>query len=132
MIAPVARYAGVWNIPVVTTRAQVHHFAHKTDYPTLTRMMGSDKMLRGAIHHILDSFSWNVASLIFYNHPQDSTRGNAKCYFIMSAIFQELGKKMFHHSFNDTTSYNEFKGLLREVAKKSRSQCSLLEPTQYF
>lgn len=42
VIAPVARYAGPWGIPVITAGAQAQAFSYKhPSYATLTRMMGS-------------------------------------------------------------------------------------------
>ena len=42
VISPVAKYAGVWNIPLMTAAAQADGFTHKQpNYPLLTRMMGS-------------------------------------------------------------------------------------------
>lgn len=42
VISPVAKYAGVWNIPILTVAAQADGFGHKQpNYPLLTRMMGS-------------------------------------------------------------------------------------------
>lgn len=41
VIAPVARYAGHWGIPVLTPGAQAEAFRHKKDqYSTLTRLAG--------------------------------------------------------------------------------------------
>lgn len=53
VIAPVARYAGVWKIPVLTAGAHAEAFENKPDYPTLTRMMGGYKMVGQAVKDIL-------------------------------------------------------------------------------
>ena len=45
VISPVAKYAGVWNIPLLTAAAQADGFTHKQpNYPLLTRMMGSYRL----------------------------------------------------------------------------------------
>lgn len=42
VISPVAKYASVWNIPLITAAAQADGFTNKQpNYPLLTRMMGS-------------------------------------------------------------------------------------------
>lgn len=44
VIAPVARYAGHWGIPVLTPGAQADAFRHKNQqYSTLTRLAGKTK-----------------------------------------------------------------------------------------
>lgn len=122
VIAPVARYSGVWGIPVITARAQVYSFSYKGDYPTLTRMMGSYRMLGEALHYILNEFGWSVASIVFFNHHQDSSKGNSKCFFMMSAVFQALGKQPVHRSFNESADFEEYKRLLKDVSKTARSK----------
>jgi len=43
VIAPVARYAGRWEIPVLTPGAQAEAFRHKNQqYSTLTRLAGKE------------------------------------------------------------------------------------------
>lgn len=122
VIAPVARYAGVWGIPVMTSGAQVDVFSFKPDYPTLTRMMGSYRLVGEALRYILNQFSWNVAGILYFNHALDSPLGHAKCHFTMSAVFRALGQKPFHHSFNESADSQEYKRLLQEVAKTARSK----------
>lgn len=122
VIAPVARYSGVWGVPVITARAQVHLFSYKDDFPTLTRMMGSYRMLGEALHYILNEFGWSVASILFFNHHQDSNKGNSKCFFMMSAVFQVLGKDTVHRSFNESADFQEYKRLLKEMSKTARSK----------
>jgi Receptor family ligand binding region len=42
VISPVAKYASVWGIPLLTAAAQADGFTHKhPNFPLLTRMMGS-------------------------------------------------------------------------------------------
>lgn len=44
VIAPVARYAGHWGIPVLTPGAQAEAFRHKhNQFSTLTRLAGKSK-----------------------------------------------------------------------------------------
>ena len=42
VISPVGKYAGFWNIPLITAAAQADGFTNKQpNFPLLTRMMGS-------------------------------------------------------------------------------------------
>uniref|UniRef100_A0A1B6L105 Guanylate cyclase n=1 Tax=Graphocephala atropunctata TaxID=36148 RepID=A0A1B6L105_9HEMI len=120
VIAPVARYAGVWGLPVLTAGAQVDHFIHKSEFPTLTRMMGSYVHVGEALLHILRKFNWSVAGLLYYNHPINSNKGNSKCYFTLQGVFMALGARSAHLSFNDTLNYPLYKELLLELSMKAR------------
>ncbi|XP_025194513.1 atrial natriuretic peptide receptor 1 [Melanaphis sacchari] len=120
VIAPVSRYAGKWKIPVLTAGALAENFDNRSEYPTLTRMMGSYKLVGEALRHILHVFGWNVAGLLYYNHGLNSLMGNSKCYFTLSSVFFALGLKPVYKSFNDTDSRDSFKTLLTELSHNAR------------
>ncbi|KAF7995591.1 hypothetical protein HCN44_006698 [Aphidius gifuensis] len=122
-IAPVARYAGVWGIPVLTTGAQADAFRHKGEnFPTLTRMMGSHRLVGEALRHILQGFGWTTAALIYHNHPMESSKGMSNCHFTLSAVFSALNKTSVHKSFNqETNTPNDYRNLLTFVANSARS-----------
>lgn len=59
VIAPVARYAGPWGIPVLTAGAQAEAFGYKQpSYSTLTRMMGSYTQAGVAIRKVFEVNPW--------------------------------------------------------------------------
>jgi len=123
VIAPVSRYAGVWKIPVLTAGALAENFDKRSEYPTLTRMMGSYKLVGEAIRHTLHQFNWNVAGLLYYTHELSSLMGNSKCHFMLSAVYSALGLKPEYKSFQDTDNIESFKKLLTELSLKARSEC---------
>lgn len=60
VIAPVARYAGPWGIPVLTAGAQAEAFGYKQpSYGTLTRMMGSYTQAGVAIRKVFEVIHGN-------------------------------------------------------------------------
>ncbi|XP_032687886.1 atrial natriuretic peptide receptor 1-like isoform X2 [Odontomachus brunneus] len=122
VIAPVARYAGVWSIPVLTAGAQAEAFRHKGEhYPTLTRMMGSHRLVGEALRHILRRFGWKIAGLLFHNHAMASSRGNSECHFTLGAVFTALNQTPVHKSFNqETTTAEDYRNLLTFVSKSAR------------
>ncbi|XP_011068793.1 PREDICTED: atrial natriuretic peptide receptor 1 [Acromyrmex echinatior] len=122
VIAPVARYAGVWGIPVLTAGAQAEAFRHKGQhYPTLTRMMGSHRLVGEALRHILRSFGWKICGLLFHNHEMASSKGNSECHFTLSAVYTALNQTPAHKSFNqETADTDEYKNLLSFIAKSAR------------
>ncbi|XP_034940599.1 atrial natriuretic peptide receptor 1-like isoform X1 [Chelonus insularis] len=121
-IAPVARYAGVWGIPVLTTGGQADAFRHKGEhYPTLTRMMGSHRLVGEALRHILQGFGWTTAALIYHNHAMESSKGHSECHFTLSAVFSALNKTSVHKSFNqETNNINDYRNLLTFVSQSAR------------
>lgn len=123
VIAPVSRYAGVWKMPVLTAGGQAENFQYREEYPTLTRMMGSYKLVGEALRHILHVFGWNVAGLLYYNHAANSLMGHSKCHFTQSAVFGALGQKPEYKSFNDTANNTVFKELLTVLSHSARSEC---------
>lgn len=124
VIAPVARYSGVWGIPVLTAGAQANAFRHKTAYyQTLTRMMGSYTLVGQALRHILEFYGWKIAGLLYHNHGMTSPQGNSICHFTMGAVFTALNETPAHRSFNeDTATHQDYVDLLQFVAKSSRSK----------
>ncbi|XP_043286627.1 atrial natriuretic peptide receptor 1-like isoform X2 [Venturia canescens] len=122
VIAPVARYAGAWGIPVLTAGAQADAFRHKGEhYPTLTRMMGSHRLVGEALRHILQGFGWTTAGLLYHNHAIESSRGNSECHFTLSAVFTALNQTPIHRSFNqETTSLQDYRKLLTFVSQSAR------------
>lgn len=124
VIAPVSRYAGVWNLPVLTAGAQVDHFTAKHDYPTITRMMGGYQSVGEALKQIVKSFKWSVMGIIFYNHPVDSNKGNSKCFFTMNGVYNAFGRNSPFFSLNDTDNYEHYKSLLEKASESARSKFS--------
>ncbi|XP_015592168.1 atrial natriuretic peptide receptor 1 isoform X3 [Cephus cinctus] len=122
VIAPVARYASVWGIPVLTAGAQADAFRHKDEnYPTLTRMMGSHRLVGEALRHILRGFGWKVAGLLYHNHGVASSRGNSECHFTLGAVFTALNQTPVHRSFNqETTNSKDYRELLTFLSKSAR------------
>ncbi|KAI4496755.1 hypothetical protein M0804_000565 [Polistes exclamans] len=122
VIAPVARYAGVWGIPVLTAGAQAEAFRHKDEhYPTLTRMMGSHRLVGEALRHILQRFGWKIAGLLYHNHAMASSRGNSECHFTLGAVFTALNQTPAHRSFNqEKTNAEDYRNLLLFVSKSAR------------
>ncbi|KAG7200780.1 hypothetical protein KM043_003157 [Ampulex compressa] len=122
VIAPIARYAGVWGIPVLTVGGQADAFRHKDQhYPTLTRMMGSHRLVGEAFRHILRRFGWKIAGLLYHNHPMASSRGNSDCHFTLGAVFTALNQTPVYRSFNqEISSAKDYRDLLAFVSKSAR------------
>ncbi|XP_026465471.1 atrial natriuretic peptide receptor 1-like isoform X2 [Ctenocephalides felis] len=106
VLAPVARYAGRWGLPVLTPGGHASSFKIKDDhFPTLTRLLGGYSHVGAAMKIILEHFNWNKIGLLFHNHARESGKGNSDCHFTLGAIFAAMKQTdAFHRSFDE----NEF------------------------
>ena len=62
VLAPVARYSGVWKIPVVTTGGQAGTFRNKTQYPLLTTIGGAYEQFAVFFTKLLKLYEWYTHS----------------------------------------------------------------------
>ncbi|XP_052826119.1 atrial natriuretic peptide receptor 1 [Octopus bimaculoides] len=99
-LAPVARYAVYWNLPVVTPGAMAHDFAAKTEpkdeYKTLTRMGITFDTLGFYFLQILKGQKWERAKLISQHKGYNSISPNF-CYLASSAIAKHMTAKRFRY-----------------------------------
>ncbi|KAI9553877.1 hypothetical protein GHT06_019147 [Daphnia sinensis] len=124
VISPVAKYAGVWNIPLLTAAAQADGFSHKQpNYPLLTRMMGSYREVGAVMVQILARFDWRVVGMLYHNHDVGKGAGNSPCYFALAAVYGQLekqGHKSVHKNFDETNGSVNFTQLLLHISESSR------------
>ncbi|XP_037036994.1 atrial natriuretic peptide receptor 1-like isoform X1 [Bradysia coprophila] len=121
VLAPVSRYCGVWEIPVITAGGFAEAFNFKsTHYPTLTRMLGSYKHVGIAAHGILKEFNWNTVMLLYHNHDEASGKGNSDCYFTLGGIYRFLNQSSQAQFDEEKTTRLDFLKLLDKVKKKAR------------
>lgn len=126
VLAPVARYTTVWNIPLLTSGGQNDNFDFKyPHYSLLTRMNGAYSQIGLILLQILQKFRWHVVGLLYHNFD-DRTKGNSNCFFTLGAVFAKLGSRPFHRAFDETNPETDYKAILDEVAKSSRSKISKL------
>ena len=63
VLAPVARYSGKWNIPVLSTGGQASSFRQKEQYPLLTTMGGNYEQFAVFFTKLLQKFEWYVLQI---------------------------------------------------------------------
>ncbi|KAL0868345.1 hypothetical protein ABMA27_007864 [Loxostege sticticalis] len=127
VIAPVARYAGQWGIPVLTAGAQAQAFTYKDpSYATLTRMMGSYLQAGIAIRKVFEEFNWRRLAMLYHNNDPSKGQGNSPCFLTLSAIFSVMTKKGDENSipnipFDETnTTSTKLKQLLQKLSLNTR------------
>ncbi|KAM3962132.1 receptor type guanylyl cyclase [Aphomia sociella] len=127
VIAPVARYAGPWGIPVLTAGAQAEAFSYKhPSYMTLTRMMGSYIQAGVAIRKVFEEFSWRRLGMLYHNNDPTTGQGNSPCFLTLSAVFTVLKTKGSEATipnipFDETnTTTTKLKQLLQKLSLNTR------------
>lgn len=127
VLAPVARYSAVWELPILTAAGQNDNFDFKDPhYKLLTRMNGSYSQIGKIFLQVLKKFNWTVAALIFHNY-EDRSLGNSNCYFTLGAVYTALGRKSFYKDFDETNSSMDYKSLLQEVSHNARGKIYFLK-----
>lgn len=122
VLAPVARYSAVWELPVLTAAGQNDNFDFKDPhYRLLTRMNGSYSHLGKIFLEVLKKFNWSVAALIFHNFD-DRSLGNSNCYFTLGAVYTALGRRPFYKDFDENDPKLDYKKLLKEVSQNARGK----------
>lgn len=58
VLAPVARFSGKWNIPVLSTGGQAKTFRQKEQYPLLTTIGGIYEQFATFFVKLLDFYEW--------------------------------------------------------------------------
>ncbi|XP_075984818.1 atrial natriuretic peptide receptor 1-like [Anticarsia gemmatalis] len=126
VIAPVARYAGPWGIPVLTAGAQAEAFGYKNpSYSTLTRMMGSYTQAGVAIRKVFEEFNWRRLGMLYHNNDPATGKGNSPCFLTLSAVFTVLNKKntgdIAALPFDETnTTSTKLRELLQKLSLNTR------------
>ena len=105
-LAPVARYAPVWNIPVISPGGLAHDFAQKTrgnaEYPTLTRMGATFNSLVVMTLKTVEYWKWTKLLVIYESNGHSSVTPGF-CYLAGSAIIYFSKSSRLQHDFHKYT-----------------------------
>ncbi|XP_076470850.1 atrial natriuretic peptide receptor 3-like [Babylonia areolata] len=108
-LAPVGRYAPVWNIPVLTSGGFAHDFGRKEEeFSTLTRLGQNFEDLAEFVLDILSRFSWDTSHLIYdANGRNDIIEGF--CFLAASGMIQKSKERKVTNAFHmyDTNTIEE-------------------------
>ena len=102
-LAPVARYAPVWNIPVVTAGAMSHEFQNKIppggEYETLTRVGVTYNTLSFRLLEILRQNKWKHVKFILNPKGQEKIVPHC-CYRICDSIINHMKREKYRNSYH--------------------------------
>ncbi|XP_055924620.1 atrial natriuretic peptide receptor 3-like [Argiope bruennichi] len=126
VIAPVARYACVWDIPLLTSDGRTDVF-DKKDFPysMITRMNGSFSQVAVFFLEVLKAFGWKVVALL-YHDLEKTGRGHSDCHFALAPLYTSLGKLPFYINFDETLRYEDYVDMLKEISLNARVHYDLV------
>lgn len=124
VLAPVARYAGAWRIPVLTAGGIADAFNTKPNYPTLIRMLGGYVHAGESVKSILGHFNWTTVALVYHNHFDRSSKGHSDCSLALMPIARALNDTNYvHQDFDENSADKErLYEILRYVKRNARSK----------
>ncbi|XP_062126281.1 atrial natriuretic peptide receptor 1 isoform X1 [Drosophila sulfurigaster albostrigata] len=131
VLAPISRYADVWQIPLLTTGGNAGEFSKKADsYSTLTRLKGAQvNNLGNMVRAILNTYNWTRTALIYQNENA-KIKGNSVCFLCLAAIHDTIEKESVYQLGFDTAHWTKtyITRLLRNVAMRTRIVIMCADP----
>lgn len=125
VLAPISRYADVWQIPLLTTGGNAGEFSKKTEsYSTLTRLKGAQvNNLGNMVRALLNTYNWTRTALIYQNENA-KIKGNSVCFLCLAAIHATIEKESVYQLGFDSAHWTKayIIRLLRNVAMRTRSK----------
>ena len=85
-VAPLARFASYWEIPIMTAGGLVESLNDKTMYRLLTRMMGPYSQLAECVVEILRHFKWYNVGMILHQW-KNTNKGHSDQWFTLESTF---------------------------------------------
>lgn len=124
VLAPVARFSTVWDIPILTASGQNDYLDRKIpDVKMLTRMNGSYTLIATVLMKIFNKFKWAKIGFLFHDYRSERKLGHSDCFFTLSPLAQRMAQgNYFVSEFDETLNDIDFYGHLRNMSKKARSK----------
>ncbi|EDW15120.1 atrial natriuretic peptide receptor 1 isoform X1 [Drosophila mojavensis] len=131
VLAPISRYADVWQIPLLTTGGNAGEFSKKTEsYSTLTRLKGAQvNNLGNMVRALINTYNWTRTALIYQNENA-KIKGNSVCFLCLAAIHATIEKESVYQLGFDTAHWTKayIIRLLRNVAMRTRIVIMCADP----
>ena len=122
-LAPVARYAPEWNLPVISTGGFAHDFGNKDasspleSFPSLTRVHLTFGSLGDLFVNIFRFYDWSTVKVVYFPNGHSNIAGRF-CYLAISAIvkrMREIGKTIRYHLYLAKEEVHEYQNVFQEI-----------------
>lgn len=87
VLAPVARYALVWNTPIISPGGTSDGFRLKQNFPMFTSMRQSCLSMVPMVVELMRHFSWRRVAMLYQNDLKLKGRGDSYYSFQMGSLF---------------------------------------------
>lgn len=138
-LAPVARMSARWGqgVPVFTSTAQVDALDNREEFPLLTRMMGSYRLLAFAVLHWMRRMEYKHVAFVCHDHAYNQKQivGRSECYFQLVAvknIFLGSDIKWGVQVFNERSPQTSYDELLQRSSMKANGMICFLLLSSYL
>lgn len=127
-LSPVARYSGVWGLPVITPGGLTPAFSNKIEFPLLTRIMSSYDKLAHFLARMVEFFDWQHLSLLWHNNFFNRELGASECYQIVDAFIRLIRTEGFipdpyKESFDESVHHRfDWAAILGGIQNNSRGK----------
>lgn len=135
-VAPIARYAPYWDVPIITAGAPDVQFKHKaTEYKQLTRIGAIYETATKLLKALNEEYGWQRFGLLYHSFT-DTSKPKSKCYQLVWAFLEflteeypEANKDIWKSKFDETTpKENNFTETLLEAHLNVRRKCYCNRP----
>ena len=124
-LAPVARYAPEWNLPVISTGGFAHDFGNKVpksgleSFPSLTRVHLTFGSLGDLFVNVFRYYDWTNVKVVYFPNGHSNIIGRF-CYLAISAIIKrmrEIGKTIRYHLYLAKEEAPEYQNVFQEIGR---------------
>ena len=121
-LAPVARYAPYWNIPVITPGGMAHDFganksAPNAEYALLTRVGWTFDTLSQSVYRTIKHYGWSRIKLM-YNSTGHGQVTDKFCYLFMNGLINLLRDDATSDLYFHVSMFNNQGKLPGEIRQK--------------
>ena len=138
VVAPVARFTKVWNVPLISAGGTAGAFGNKANYPLLTRVMGDYAKGAEFVVSVLDEFQWEVVGMLYHDN-ENQNLGKSECWFQMEAVYLLLNKGRDNANkipiqntafFDENSARVDYEFLLKKLSRFSRGKINVSQQAQ--
>lgn len=120
-LAPVARYAPYWNLPIISAGGMAHEFAEDkrdvdAEFPLLTRVGATFDGLAWFFDRLVSTYNWNDVKILYTSNGHSEVTVSF-CRVCMSAFvhhFKREGIEFHSFKFNPLEGEEEYAEMLRQ------------------
>ena len=125
-VGHVALYTERWGVPIISPSTLVGSFHDTSEFPLLTRVMGSYDKVGDFVLKILKRFGWKNVAMVYSDVRAVVHDRRTECYFktkaVQDAVRRVHAAQIPVFTFDCEDSGADYETLLKDLANKARSK----------